>query len=204
MYRNGNINFRRRAIDNDFHTDSLNKRQKSRQKGTTYPWQACSWRGQLESSFQILLYTWEIVEKPFQLHVGHITARITRATWARNHYEVVQQMRVSPEKRMFSLPGSVHVPMIWPHRRAERFSPYHDFDWNWRECGLFYKIWIVTRIQTQMNWIRCLGSVQTRYRLISWHVSPDFVNNWWTLYSFNLFIPSKPARHQNRKGKRDC
>ena len=35
MYRNGNINFRRRAIDNDFHTDSLNKRQKSRQKGTT-------------------------------------------------------------------------------------------------------------------------------------------------------------------------
>ena len=51
-----------------------------------------------------------------------------------------------------------------------------------------------------MNWVWSLGNVQARYRLISWHVSPDFVNNWWTLYSFNLFIPSNPAVIKTVKG----
>ena len=45
-----------------------------------------------------------------------------------------------------------------------------------------------------------LGNVQARYRLISWHVSPDFVNNWWTLYSYNLFIPSNPTVIKTVKG----
>ena len=33
MYRNGHCNYRRRIIENDYHTDCLNKCQKSRQKG---------------------------------------------------------------------------------------------------------------------------------------------------------------------------